>query len=300
MRCPKCGCTESKVVRKIMDDIYDHLNDDCAVVLLLRDGGRMVLLVPPSVNNGAYFRRIRRRMLELGRIEDITIIRQSHIFGDAMTAVEIVTMTRTEDGFKKNVRASDAWLWDVNGDGSDFVLTDDKTWLSSFCAGKTTISQRGFTVRTGSIVWNQHKAEFSDAGGDSMFRCVFARDIATDGTLVMSDKLSAPAHYLPQLAARIACGPAIVANRMVSSIECPSLRFAMIPAGVRFFAENHANVIIGGSVNETKELYDSLMAVKSEDLSRYLRAVTGNSQCSARELGRLPLVWRQPDIEPGV
>ena len=167
-----------------MDDIYDHLNDDCAVVLLLRDGGRMVLLVPPSVNNGAYFRRIRRRMLELGRIEDITIIRQSHIFGDAMTAVEIVTMTRTEDGFKKNVRASDAWLWDVNGDGSDFVLTDDKTWLSSFCAGKTTISQRGFTVRTGSIVWNQHKAEFSDAGGDSMFRCVFARDIATDGTLV--------------------------------------------------------------------------------------------------------------------
>lgn len=57
---------------------------------------------------------------------------------------------------------------------------------------------------------------------------------------------------------------------------------------------------VGGSENKTKELYDSLMAVKSEDLSRYLRAVTGNSQCSARELGRLPLVWRQPDIEPGL
>ena len=46
-------------------------------------------------------------MLELGRIEDLTIIRDNHIFGDAMTAVEIVLMTRTEDGFKKNVRASD-------------------------------------------------------------------------------------------------------------------------------------------------------------------------------------------------
>ena len=95
-------------------------------LLLLRNGGRMVLLVPPSVNNGAYFRKIRRRMLELGRIEDITVICDNHIFGDAMTAVEIVTMSRTDDGFEENVRASDGWLWDANGDGSDLVLTDDK------------------------------------------------------------------------------------------------------------------------------------------------------------------------------
>lgn len=164
-------------------------------LLLLRDGGRMVLLVPPSVNNGAYFRTIRRRMLELGRIEDITVIRDSHVFGDAMTAVEIVTMSRTDDGFEKNVCASDGWLWDANGDGSDLVLTDDKAWLSSFCTGKTTISERGFVVRTGSVVWNQHKTEFREADGNGMLRCVFAKDVTADGTLEMSDRISASGHY---------------------------------------------------------------------------------------------------------
>lgn len=233
-------------------------------------------------------------MLELGRIEDLTIIRDNHIFGDAMTAVEIVLMTRTEDGFKKNVRASDEWLWDANGDGSDFVLTDDKTWLSSFCAGKATISQYGFTVRTGSIVWNQHKAEFSDAGGNSMLRCVFARDIATDGTLVMSDKNQRARTLLTTISG---------AHRLRTGNRCeqdggqyrvPISEVRDDPSGRTFLRR------VGGSENKTKELYDSLMAVKSEDLSRYLRAVTGNSQCSARELGRLPLVWRQPDIEPGL
>lgn len=258
-------------------------------LLLLRDGGRMVLLVPPSVNNGAYFRRIRRRMLELGRIESIGIIRDSHVFGDAMTAVEIVTMSRTDDGFVKNARASEEWLWDANDDGSDLVLTDDKAWLSSFCVGKTTISERGFAVRTGSVIWNQHKAEFSDADGSGMLRCVFARDVTADGTLVMSGRISAPGHYLPLSAARIDNGPAVVVNRIVSGIDRPSLRFAMIPEGMRFFAENHVNVITGGDEDDTKGLYDSLRTIQSKDLSRYLRAVTGNTQLSARELGRLPL-----------
>ena len=282
---------------------------------LVRVGGAVSFLVPPSMNNGAFFKRLRRRVLELGRVSDIALIRENDAFSDALTSVQILLLVRTDDGYEHNLAASAPFVHETD---SGVIFTDRKGVIDEFSRGKTPIGKQGFEVRTGTVVWNQHKAAFR-AGQRAEARCqaigkvavpvigggfecppaagmlpvLFSKDIAADGSLALSSKISAPGHWLPEGAARVDCGSGIVVNRIVGSLENPRLRFALVELD-RFYGENHVNVITrpDGDTAKVRALFDSLSALKPDELSAYLQAVTGNTQLSATELGELPV----PDI----
>ena len=272
---------------------------------LVRVGGKVSFLVPPSMNNGAFFKELRRRVLELGVVRQIRLVRENDSFEDALTSVQILLLERTDDGYEKNLKASSAYVHDT---GSTIIFTDRKDVIEKFAKGRASIGSQGFSVKTGTVVWNKYKGDFAKgnicssggvertdgkqekAPGSDMVPVLFAKDISVDNKLVLSDKVSAPGHWLPDTAARVDKGPAIIVNRIVGSLDAPRLRFAYVDLD-RFYGENHVNVITreDGDAVKMKQLFDILSAIESSELSSYLQAVTGNTQLSATELGEMPV-----------
>lgn len=272
---------------------------------LVHIGGKVSFLVPPSMNNGAFFKCLRRRVLELGVVREIRLVRENDSFEDALTSVQILLLERTDAGYEKNLEASKDYVYDT---GSTIIFTDRKDVIEEFSKGKASLVAQGFTVKTGTVVWNKYKGDFAKgnicssdgvvrtdgkreaAPGNDMAPVLFAKDISADNALALSDKVSAPGHWLPESAARLDKGPAIIVNRIVGSLDNPRLRFAYVDLD-RFYGENHVNVITraDGDVQKMKQLFEVLSAVKPDDLSAYLQAVTGNTQLSATELGEMPV-----------
>ena len=50
----------------------------------------------------------------------------------------------------------------------NFMFTNDSVFLKSLLEGTTTLSKLGLSVRTGNIVWNQHKSELTDDDNETV------------------------------------------------------------------------------------------------------------------------------------
>lgn len=249
---------------------------------LLSPSGRMSFLVPPSMNNGAYFRALRNLIIRSGVVEDLRIFRENDRFENASTSTQIITIRKTSSGFSKNFAESKRFIVRIS-DSQDFVFTEDAPAFERFRSGKSTLSELGFSVRTGPIVWNQHVDDFVVDG----VTLVYAADIV-DGIIRMSPKIGDGRRHLPRSAGLVMSAPFIVVNRVVGSLSSPSLRFALVESG-DFFIENHVNVITHPEPDQLRRLASSLSSINCEDMSHYLRMVTGNTQLSAKELLRIPI-----------
>lgn len=251
---------------------------------LLSPTGKMSFLVPPSMNNGAYFSTLRDVIVESGVIEDLTIFRENDRFENALTSAQIITIQKTDSGFAKNFEESKDF---ITGDPTRFSFTDDAVWFDNFCAGKTTLSALGFCVRTGPTVWNQHVNDFVGDDEVDAIPLIYAADIA-DGVISFSPKIAPGRRRLRAGVGRTVPAPFIAVNRVVGSLSSPSIKFALVEDG-DFFVENHVNVITHEDPEMVRGLITDLSSVDASDMSRYLKSVTGNTQLSATELSRMPV-----------
>lgn len=250
---------------------------------LLKNDGVFVCLIPPSMNNGSYFKSLRKLILSEGVIEDLTIIRNNDHFDDALTSVQILTIRKTSNGFDKNFEKSSNYVY---GNSSSFIFTDNVKTITSYKKGKSTLSELGFSVRTGNIIWNNFKKDFTDDG----LTLIYSRDISLDKKIVLSDVIPSSRRFLPEQSGKYVTAPFIVFNRVVGSLKNPVLKFALVDDG-KWFVENHVNVVTHTDKSKIHTLYNILLNVKDDELVEYIKSVTGNTQLSSKELLSLPVAW---------
>ena len=65
-------------------------------VKLLKDGGHIGFIVPPSMNNGAFFKNLRQFLLDNCELVDLHIITKSDHFIDAQTSAQIIVLKKTK------------------------------------------------------------------------------------------------------------------------------------------------------------------------------------------------------------
>lgn len=238
---------------------------------LLKEGGYLAFVVPPSMNNGAYFSKLRTYIVKNTNIEYLEILDDSKLFHSAQQTTMLLVL-------KKGKNKGD-YLF---SNGSTTIFTENTSNLISKFSEKTTLSKSGFKVNTGPIVWNQRK-EFLTNDSNKGELLIWAHNITENG-LVLNNK--AKNQYINIKEADI--GPAIVVNRIVGKVKGGSLRAVIIPEGKRFLAENHVNVI--KYVKDSNDLYKYqwlLGELKSEENLEVLNYITGNTQLSKTELENL-------------
>lgn len=259
---------------------------------LLKPGGKLVFLNPPSMNNGAYFKQLRKYILTNSVIKGIEIVRKNNHFGDALTSVQIIVLEKTTSGYEKNFTKSSKYVVDFNklsqakNNSLPIIFTDKKRTILKAWRGRKSLTNLGFKVFTGRVVWNKHRNDFVPSTQLNSAPLLYAKDISKKNILEYKETLNSRRFLLtnnikPQTV------PSIIINRIVGSLENPNIRYAKIVLPV-YYTENHVNVI-----EPTEHVLISLNLLKkrlqenSKWLPEYLQAITGNTQLSGKELANL-------------
>lgn len=251
----------------------------------LKDGGYLAYVVPPSMNNGAYFLKLRKFIVENANIEYLHILNDPKMFKGALQSTMLLVLRR--GGNKKN------YLFKKNG---ILIFSEDADYLKEAFQNKLTLYDLGYEVKTGRLVWNQNK-NFLTNDSKGNIPLIWAHNITSDGLKFPISKSKKPQYVMNK---NFDLGPAIVANRITGSVKMAKLRAALIPSGMKFVAENHVNVIFppdrkkqgkmdlgSGLPKKNITLQDIAKQLSSEEKLRVVRNITGNTQISKTELEKL-------------
>jgi adenine-specific DNA-methyltransferase len=246
---------------------------------LLAPKGMLAFVVPPSMNNGAYFEALREYILSFAEIEDLEVLSGSDLFDGANTAVQLIvlrmgsssadftfTRSQSECGFKR------------------IIFSERPAELAQAFEGKVTLWDAGYEAVTGTIVWNQNKASLRSEMEPGSHPLIWAQNIQ-GGELVLGSTEKRPQFVI---ASNPVSGPAIVVNRIVGAVGKAGVRAAVVPPGMTFLGENHVNVVRVRAgiepVIPAEELCDQL---NQPETAAAVRLLTGNTQLSATELTHL-------------
>lgn len=264
---------------------------------LLKPNGLMVFLVPPSMNNGAYFKQTREYILKHSTIEHLEVVRHNKHFTDALTSVQIIVLRKREKPVEPSISDS-PFVMDFSSSSVaktvkplPVIFTDKKLEIEKFWEDKISLFEAGFIVKTGNTVWNQNKEDFKDSFTENYAPLLYSKDIKNN-ELNFNPALNGR-RWLP-ITEKATTVPSIIVNRIVGSLNNPQIKYALIEEK-SYFTENHVNVITfpGTREESLKKLAELTVLLDSskEWLSSYLQAITGNTQISATELLHLiPLI----------
>jgi len=246
---------------------------------MLRPGGCLAYVIPPSMNNGAYFTALRSYIERHANIEYLSVLDSPMLFDRAHQTVMIMVLKK---GPKRgdNIFARDSLR---------IFATDPKKLKRAF-AGKSTlnehgfvvrtgINEHGFVVRTGKIVWNQHRDKLT-TNPRGAIPLIWSHNL--NGNSLTLGNLPGKPQYIRH--DRFDTGPAIVVNRVTGLAHTLHLKAAIIKRAMPFLGENHVNVIYppkGVSMSRLKNIADQISAPSTMET---MRLITGNTQISRTEL----------------
>ena len=241
----------------------------------LKPGGVLAYVVPPSMNNGAYFKALRRFLTKQNHILSVKVFSKSDLFIDAQTSVQVITV-------KKGIgKSSNVLSLPIKGELEPLIF-ENVTEVESYFENSSSLFDLGYEAVTGNVVWNQHKDSLTNDKSKAKAALYYARNIGSGKiTLVEDDKKPQYLDYLPLTKFE---GPAILVNRIIGGVGKGVINAAFVPVGEVFCAENHLNVIrVRKNVTPRISFPELLRLISSESTLRTARLVTGNTQLSATE-----------------
>lgn len=247
---------------------------------VLRSGGQLAYIVPPSLNSGAYFESLRQYINSVASIEQLTVLEGSDLFEGANTAIQLLVLRKGGSGSR--------YLFERSGGESGFrrvVFSADADRLAASFEGRHTLWELGFEAFTGTIVWNQHRRALRKQATEEVVPLIWSHNLK-GGEVEFGNRPDKPQYIRPP--GEVESGPALLVNRVVGSVGKGQLRSALVPEGAQFLAENHVNVVRRRPDAPQLAEWDELqsMFVQPEAAER-LRLLTGNTQISATELTHL-------------
>lgn len=238
---------------------------------ILKPDGHLAFVIPPSMNNGAYFSKLRAYITAHADIRYLEILNSPRLFDQAQQTVMLFILRKRNN--------SGSYLFRQNG---ITLFCEKPALLKKAFRGKTTFHQLGFTVATGKIVWNKTKERLTD-NKQKGHLFIWSHNIK-NGRIVLGAKPGKPQYIIT---GNPDTGPAIVVNRITGTTGLTSLRAAVIPKGQTFLAENHVNVITPPTSIPDRKLKEYAMQLMSEETAAVLKQITGNTQISKTELAHL-------------
>jgi len=257
-------------------------------IKLLKKGGYLAFVVPPSMNNGAYFMKLRKFIVDNANIEYLHRLDDPKIFKGALQSIMLIIL-------KKDKNKGD-YIFEKNG---ITIFSEKAEYLKKeFAKNNLTLLDLGYNVKTGKIVWNKNRNLLTNKKSDGV-PLIWAHNITTDGLKMITSNIKKPQYIKIK---NYDTGPAVVVNRISGSVGSANLRAAVIPARMKFVAENHVNVIFPPS-NRTQTkidppprsktstinltLRDIANQISSKEKLEIVKNITGNTQVSKTELEKL-------------
>lgn len=250
-------------------------------LLMLKEGGHLGFIVPPSMNNGAFFKNLRTWLMENASLLSLEIIDGSDLFADAQTSAQVIVFQRTSNP----VRNKELIFTSLDKESGleNSIFTRSATQMREAWEGKKSLWDLGYVANTGAIPWNQVKDKFVENG----VPLVYSKDINSEGRITWHPQYD-DRRFLPETSRGIIRSGGVVVNRITGTVGKQRLKAAEVRGD--FIGENHVNVISRRPGVEQEINTTELVARLSNVSPAYLALLTGNTQISAKELSHhIPL-----------
>ena len=251
----------------------------------LKPGGKLGFVVPPSMNNGAFFERLRKYIISQGSVEYLEIYSDHSLFLDAQTAVQLIVIKK--GGLTKNYTLDLGKLGRTNY--SRVIFSENPESIESEFKNKSTLWHLGFEAVTGTLVWNANKDKLRSEKVEGAVPLLWAHNITDSKEVTLRDDFAKKPQYV--ICDHFLTGPAVVVNRITGSVGSGNLRCALVPRGFQFVGENHVNIIRARKGAKQLVSWDELVELlRKPEVNSRIQKLTGNTQISCVELTNwLPL-----------
>jgi len=246
-------------------------------ITLLKPNGVLAFIIPRSFLNSVYYSKIRDFIKKTCKIITIQDYYNDNDFidTDQMTIGLVIQRLDNDCGSPEDCPYS----LKLN---NSFIFSDNSVQLKELFEGSTTIEKMGLKVRTGQIVWNEHKDLLSDNEDHSLL--VYNTNISKNNTLeVKKFKNDQKGQYIDR-DGRI--DPVLVVNRGNGNSKY-KLNYAIITLGP-YLVENHLNEIYSPIIinkQELLDLYTKIMAsFQNPKTQQFIDLFLGNNGLSKTEL----------------
>ena len=282
--------TPSETIKKKFRDIINGRVNIFSLFIYqglkwLKEGGYLAYVVPPSMNNGAYFLKLRKFIVNNSNIEYLSVLKDPKIFHGALQSTMLLILKKGKN--KGN------FLFKKNGIP---IFAEDIKYLEKAFKDSLTLYDLNFEVKTGRLVWNQNKNLLTNKPKGAI-PLIWAHNITEEGLKLPLFNKRKPQYVRIN---HFNIGPAIVTNRITGLVKSGKIKTAIIPPGMKFIAENHVNVIFPPSKNKQIKIgfgdsplkrnltIDNIAEqLSSKEKLRVVENITGNTQISKTELEKL-------------
>jgi len=243
-------------------------------VKLLKPGGYLGYVVPSSMNNGAYFNKLRKFIVENTDIVYIKRIDSRYVFTDPTYRVnhpvQLLVLRKTQNTGRYVFKRGDY-----------LIFSENYEYLNKVFENSVTLHDLGYRVRTGKIIWNENRDKLTNDPRKGIL-LIWSHNIKR-GKLVLNNNPSKP-QYIVYPVEKADKGPAIVVTRIVGDPSSAMIEASLVPPNTVFVAENHVNVIYPPPRATLEEMEEIVRQLNSERIQKIVREITGNTQISKTEL----------------
>jgi hypothetical protein len=241
-------------------------------------GGLLAFIVPISFLNSIYYYKIRNYIKASCDILKIIDFSKDNKFIDTEQGTFGLILKRKSDTSCPVVDCEFSMKISDN-----FVFTHNSLQLRTIFEGATTIAKLGLKVRTGSVVWNEHKNILTM--NDQSTKLIYNSNITKQNTIEMKQFKNTEKFQYINMDGRHQ--PILVVNRGNGNSKY-KLAYAFIDAGP-YLIENHLNEIYdptGNGINDNgKELYEKIIkSFKNPKTQLFIDMYLGNNGLSKTEL----------------
>jgi hypothetical protein len=243
---------------------------------LLKEGGLLALIIPKSFLNSLYYSKIRNYIKDTCTILSIDDYKDLNDFID--TEQSTFGLILMKNAVKKEVTECNYSVLLNN----NYIFTDNSLKLKELFDGSTTLKNMGFKVRTGQIVWNEHKDKLTDDENETLL--IYNSNISKDNKFELKNFKNDEKKQYINFDGRIE--PVLVVNRGNGN-STYNLNYSIIDKGP-FLIENHLNEIYYPKKIERKELlkiYEKIiLSFNNKKTQEFINLFLGNNGLSKTEL----------------
>lgn len=244
-----------------------------AIEYNLVSGGVLAFILPTSLYNCSYYEKMRRYLAD-----HTMILALEPLSGEYLETQQATFILVVREAW--NSRAPSDFLLER---GDCIYLTPCKNEMMTLLKNSSTLSELGFEVKTGDVVWNQEKEKMSDDGTLLLYSSNFK-----NGKIELGVK-EPKKQYITGFKRTPLSGKAILINRGYGN-SAYTLNTVLVDYP-SFYAENHVNVVRPTTKKAEKLIEKVFASLQSEKTAKFIKQFVGNNALSKTEIETVLPVW---------
>jgi adenine-specific DNA-methyltransferase len=307
----------AEVRERYKRSLYGHANlygvfTDLAI-RFAKTGGVIAYVTPTSFLAGEYFKALRSLLASSARPVNIDFVSvRKGVFDDALQETMLATYRKTgvylhlptvhfiaptEDD---KITVEGGGEFELSKDGGPWLVPrtpEQARLIAALRAMPHRLSDYGYAVSTGPLVWNRHKDQLATRSTKQTFPLIWAEAISSDGKFQFrADKRNHLPYFKPQEGDGwlITRKPCVLLQRTTAKEQTRRLIAAELPES---FIGEHGAVVVENHLNMIRPITDTpavpaatiAALLNSSIVDRAFRCISGSVAVSAYELENLPL-----------